>query len=56
MKVELLDINYEGMSLLIKELRKLYEVGDDTTKRMIDNKINHMLYNHYLFINDKNNN
>jgi hypothetical protein len=56
MKVELLDINYEGMSLLIKELRKLYEVGDDTTKRMIDAIISRMLFNQYLFVNDKNNN
>lgn len=55
MNIELLDIDYKGMSLIIKELRKLYEVGDYTTKRMIDNIINRIVCNQHLFEDNEKN-
>lgn len=52
MTIEKLNVDYEGISLIISELRKLYEIGDEQTRRQVDFLIGKLLIGPYLFIND----
>jgi hypothetical protein len=50
MKIEKVDVDYEGISKVISELRQLYEVGDLQTQRMIDTQISSLISKPYIFI------
>jgi hypothetical protein len=54
MKIEQLDVDYEGMAKVINELRQLYEVGDLQTKRMVDSIILSLIGQSHVIINDLN--
>ena len=54
MKIEQLDVDYEGMAKVISELRQLYEVGDLQTQRMVDSLISNLISKPYILINDLN--
>jgi hypothetical protein len=54
MKIEKLDVDYEGMAKVINELRQLYEVGDLQTKRMVDSIILSLIGQSHVIINDLN--
>jgi len=50
MKIEKVDVDYEGISKVISELRQLYEVGDLQTERMIGALISSLISKPYIFI------
>jgi hypothetical protein len=52
MKIEKLDVDYDGISKVIGELIKLYEIGDDQTRRIIDTQISNLINKPYIFINE----
>jgi hypothetical protein len=52
MKIEKLDVDYDGMAKIINELIKLYEIGDDQTRRMIDKLINDLILRPYIIFNE----
>jgi hypothetical protein len=52
MKIEKVDVDYDGMVKVISELRQLYEIGDDQTRRMIDAQISSLISKPYIFINE----
>jgi len=54
MKIEQLDVDYEGMVKVISELRQLYEVGDLQTQRMVDGIILSLIGKSHIIINDLN--